>query len=59
MIRDAVEAMEAGLFAQIGLIAFIIAILLIVAYVVTMPKRKRERAKQIPLDDDEEPSNLN
>lgn len=59
MIRDVVDAMNAGVFAQIGLIAFLIAFILIVIYVVTLPKKKRDHAKQIPLEDDEVHPTLN
>lgn len=54
MIKDVVEAMEMGLFAQIGLIAFLVAFTLVVVYAVTLPRNKREQAKQIPLSEDED-----
>jgi cbb3-type cytochrome oxidase subunit 3 len=59
MIKDVVDAMNAGVFAQIGLIAFFVAFILIILYVVTLPKMKREHAKQIPLEDDEVNPTLN
>ncbi len=52
MMREVVQAMETGLLGQIGLVAFVTAFLLILAYVLTMPRRRREEAKNIPLNDE-------
>jgi cbb3-type cytochrome oxidase subunit 3 len=51
MMKEVVRAMETGILAQIGLIAFFVAFLLIVIYAFTLSKRKRVYNKNIPLDD--------
>ncbi len=51
MMKDAVRALETGAFAEIGVLAFFVAFLLIVVYALTLSKRSRDAAKQIPLDD--------
>jgi cbb3-type cytochrome oxidase subunit 3 len=51
MMKEVVRAMETGVLAQIGLIAFFVAFLLIVIYAFTLSKRKRAYDKNLPLDD--------
>ena len=53
MWKDAVRALETGTLAEIGLVAFFIAFLLIVAYALMLPKRDCEDALNMPLDDGE------
>ncbi len=52
MMKEAVRALETGHLAEVGVIAFTIAFLLIVIYAFTLSKGERERAKNMPLDDD-------
>ncbi len=52
-MKELVRALETGSLAQIGLIAFVVAFLLVVAYAVTRSKGQREDAKNLPLEDDE------
>lgn len=52
-MKELVRALETGSLAQIGLIAFVVAFLLVVAYAVTRSKGQREDAKHLPLEDDE------
>lgn len=54
MMKEAIRALETGDLAQVGLIAFFAAFVLIVAYTFTLSKKKREDAKHLPLDDAEE-----
>ncbi|MEP0548827.1 MAG: cbb3-type cytochrome c oxidase subunit 3 [Rhodothermales bacterium] len=51
MMKEVVRAMETGILAQIGLIAFLVAFVLMVIYAFTLSKRKREYDKNLPLDD--------
>lgn len=51
--KDALRALETGVLAEIGLIAFFIAFLLVVAYAFLMTKKQRDDAKQLPLEDEE------
>ena len=53
--KDVLRALETGPLAEIGLVAFILAFLLIVLYAFWMPKEFREHAKHMPLDDDTSP----
>ncbi|NNE68919.1 MAG: cbb3-type cytochrome c oxidase subunit 3 [Rhodothermales bacterium] len=51
MIRDILSAVETGVLAQIGLLAFVVAFVAIVAYAFTMRKSARTDAKNLPLND--------
>ena len=51
MMKEVVRAMDTGLLAQMGLIAFFVAFVLMVIYALTLSKRKREHDKNLPLDD--------
>ena len=53
MMKEAVRALETGGLAQVGLVAFVVAFVLILIYTFTISKGKREEAKQIPLEDDD------
>lgn len=56
MMKEVIRAMETGLLAEIGLIAFLLAFVLIMIKVVFMRPADRKKAKNIPLDDLEEVS---
>ena len=51
MMKEVVRAMETGVLAQIGLLAFFVAFVLMVIYAFTLSKRKREYDKNLPLND--------
>ncbi len=51
MMKEAIRALETGAFAEIGLIAFVVAFVLMVVYALTLSKDKRDAAKHLPLDD--------
>lgn len=53
MMKEVVRSLESGILPEIGLIAFVLAFVLVVIYALTMKKQRREDAKQIPLQDDE------
>jgi len=53
MWKDAVRALETGALSEIGLVAFFIAFVLIIAYALTLPKRQCDDALNMPLDDAE------
>lgn len=52
MMKEVVRALETGLLPQIGMVAFLIAFLLVLVFALTMSKRSRDAAKRLPLDDD-------
>ena len=52
MLKETIRALETGAFAEFGLIAFVVAFVLVVLYALTLSKHDREHAKHIPLDDD-------
>lgn len=52
-MKELVRALETGDLAQVGLIAFVVAFVLMVGYAFTRTKRQREDAKHLPLEDDE------
>ncbi len=51
MWKDALRALETGSLGEIGLVAFVVAFVLVVIYAATLPKRRREHLKNLPLDD--------
>ena len=51
MMKEVARAMESGILPEIGLIAFLVAFVLVVIWAMTMKKSQREAAKQMPLDD--------
>ncbi len=54
MMKELVQSMETGLLAEIGLLAFMFAFVLIVIRAMTMKKGEREDAKHMPLNDPRE-----
>jgi cbb3-type cytochrome oxidase subunit 3 len=52
MHKDVLRALETGMLAEIGLLAFVLAFGLILLYTFTRPHRFRQAAKQMPLNDD-------
>ncbi len=52
MMRDAIRALETGDLAQVGLVAFFAAFVLILLYTFTLSRQKREALKNQPLEDD-------
>ena len=52
MMRDVVHALETGQLAQVGLVAFFVAFVLILVYTFTLSRKKREQLKNQPLEDD-------
>lgn len=54
MWKDVFRALETGMLAQIGLIAFIVTFIVILIRVFTISKKERDHAKNIPLDEPKE-----
>lgn len=52
MMKEVVRGIESGALGTIGLIAFVLAFVLIVVYVIRMRKSDRTAAKNLPLEDD-------
>lgn len=52
MWKETIRALQTGDLAQVGLVAFVLAFVLAVAYALLMPRAKRNRAKNLPLRDD-------
>ena len=55
MMKEVVRGIESGALGAIGLIAFVLAFVLIVVYVIRMRKSDRTAAKNLPLEDDKYP----
>ena len=53
MMQEVVRALETGWLAQVGLIAFVVAFILVIVRVFSMSRKSRDAAKQLPLEDDE------
>jgi len=53
MIQEVIRALETGVLAEVGLVAFVVAFTLVVVRAFLLPKRDRDDAKQMPLDDGE------
>ncbi|MEM1271520.1 MAG: hypothetical protein AAF752_00750 [Bacteroidota bacterium] len=51
MFKEVLRSIDAGLLPQIGLVAFLVAFVLMMIYALTLSKRAREYAKRIPLDE--------
>lgn len=51
MMKEVVRALDSGLLPIIGLIAFGVAFIAIVAWAMTMKKEDRDAAKQQPLQE--------
>lgn len=54
-MKEVVRGIESGALGTIGLIAFVLAFVLIVVYVIRMRKSDRTAAKNLPLEDDAYP----
>ena len=52
MFKEVLRDIDTGILGIIGLIAFLVAFLLIVVRVMTMKKTERDKAKSIPLEDE-------
>ena len=52
MMKEAARALETGPLAEISVVAFTVAFLLVLAYAFTRSKAQREEAKHLPLDDE-------
>lgn len=50
MMRDVVHALETGQLAQVGLVAFFIAFVLVLVYAFTLSRKTRDELKNQPLD---------
>ncbi len=51
MWKETVRALQTGALAEVAVVAFVVAFGLVVAYALTMSKKKREEIKRQPLDD--------
>ena len=51
MWKDTVRALQTGALAEVAVVAFVVAFVLVVAYAFTMTRRQREHLKRQPLDD--------
>ena len=52
MMKEVVRGIESGALGMIGLLAFIVAFVTILVYVMRMRKSDRTAAKNMPLEDD-------
>ena len=50
-MKETVRALQTGAMAEIAVVAFVVAFVLVCAYAFTLSKRAREHAKNLPLDD--------
>lgn len=50
-MKDVVRALQTGALAEVALIAFVVAFLMVVIYAFTLSKKRRDHAKNLPLDD--------
>jgi len=51
MMKEVLHGLETGLFAQIGLISFMVAFILILMRVLMLKPAERDHAKRLPLND--------
>lgn len=51
MWKETVRALQTGALAEVAVVAFVVAFVLVVAYALTMSKRTREQIKNQPLHD--------
>ena len=51
MWKETVRALQTGALAEVAVVAFVVAFVLVVAYAFTMSKSKRDAMKRQPLDD--------
>lgn len=59
MMKEVVRALQTGALAEVALIAFIAAFLLVAIYTFTLSKKRRNYAKNLPLDDASPAQTLN
>lgn len=50
MWKETVRALQTGALAEVAVVAFVVAFVLVVAYAFTMSKATREEMKNQPLD---------
>ena len=50
-MKEAIHALETGALAEFGLLAFVVAFVIVVAYALTLSKRTRDELKHLPLQD--------
>lgn len=58
MVKEALHSLQTGALAEIGLIAFFVAFVLVTARAFLMSRGAREAAKQMPLDEQDEINHL-
>ena len=51
MWKDTIRALETGAAAEVAVVAFVVAFVLVVAYALTLKKSTRDEIKRQPLDD--------
>ena len=51
MWKDTIRALETGAAAEVAVVAFVVAFVLVVAYALTLKKSTRDQIKRQPLDD--------
>jgi len=51
MWKETVRALQTGALAEVAVVAFVVAFVLVVAYAFTMSKGQRQALKNQPLDD--------
>jgi len=54
MMKETLRAIQTGPLAEIGLIAFLVAFIIILIYAITMSRSAVEHASRQPLEDDHE-----
>ncbi len=54
MWKETVRALQTGALAEIAVVAFVLAFVLVVAYAFSLSKRTRTEIKNLPLDDGSE-----
>ena len=52
MMKEVVRGIDPGILPQIGLVAFVVAFVLIVIYAVTLSRRQVATLKNLPLEDE-------
>ncbi len=56
MWKESIRALQTGALAEVAVVAFVVAFVLVVAYALMLPKRTRTELKNLPLDDADEVS---
>ncbi|GAB5535062.1 MAG: hypothetical protein Rubg2KO_13110 [Rubricoccaceae bacterium] len=51
MWKETVRALQTGALAEVAVVAFVVAFVLVCAYAFTMSKRQRDELKNQPLND--------